>query len=59
LPWEADPVRENGGENRIKLYEQYKLELKHYNFNFVEIYGTGIDRLENAVSAIRNYENRL
>jgi NadR type nicotinamide-nucleotide adenylyltransferase len=52
LPWEADPVRENGGENRIKLFEQYKLELKHYNFNFVEICGTGDERLENAVRAI-------
>jgi NadR type nicotinamide-nucleotide adenylyltransferase len=55
LPWEADAVRENGGENRIKLYEQYKLELKHYNFNFVEICGTGDERLENAVRAIDDF----
>jgi NadR type nicotinamide-nucleotide adenylyltransferase len=56
LPWEADPVRENGGENRIRLFEQYKLELKHYNFNFVEISGTGTERLENAIGAIHDFK---
>lgn len=55
LPWEADSVRENGGENRIRLFEQYKLELKHYNFNFVEICGTGNERLDNAIRAIRDF----
>ncbi len=54
LPWEADVVRENGGENRIKLYEQYQLELKHYNFNFVEISGTGDERLNQAIQAIHD-----
>jgi len=52
LPWEADPVRENGGENRIKLFDQYCEEMKHYGFNFVEISGTGNVRLENAKAAI-------
>jgi NadR type nicotinamide-nucleotide adenylyltransferase len=56
LPWEADEVRENGGENRIRLFEQYKLELKHYNFNFVEINGTGYERLNNAIQAIHSYK---
>jgi NadR type nicotinamide-nucleotide adenylyltransferase len=55
LPWEADPVRENGGENRIKLYEQYREELNQYGFIIVEISGTGDDRLANAVAAIRNF----
>jgi len=55
LPWEADPVRENGGENRIKLFEQYRLELKHYNFNFVEISGEGNERLDKAIKAIRDF----
>ncbi len=59
LPWEADPVRENGGENRIRLFEQYRLELNHYNFNFVEIYGTGEDRLVNAITAINDYLNQV
>jgi len=57
LPWEADYVRENGGENRMKLFEEYRLELKHYNFNFVEISGTGNDRLVKAIAAIRDINN--
>jgi nicotinamide riboside kinase len=54
LPWEADEVRENGGENRMKLFEHYRLELKHYNFNFVEISGTGDERLNQAIRAIHD-----
>jgi len=53
FPWEADSVRENGGENRIKLFNLYLDELKHYGFNFVEINGSGSIRLENAMNAIR------
>ena len=54
LPWEADPVRENGGENRIKLFNQYKKELNQYGFNFVEIGGFGEVRLQSAIAAINN-----
>jgi NadR type nicotinamide-nucleotide adenylyltransferase len=54
LPWEADPVRENGGENRLKLFELYRKELKQYGFNFVEIGGVGEERLGNATAAVRN-----
>jgi len=56
LPWEPDTVRENGGENRMKLFEQYRLELKHYNFNFAEISGTGDERLIKAIAAIRDID---
>ena len=55
LPWEADPVRENGGENRLKLFELYREELKHYGFNFVEIGGVGEERLNNAIAAVRDF----
>lgn len=55
LPWEADAVRENGGENREKLFEQYRRELNHYGFNFVEIGGAGDDRLTNSIAAIRDF----
>ena len=55
LPWEADPVRENGGENRLKLFELYIEELKHYGFNFVEIGGVGEERLSNAIDVVRNF----
>ena len=54
LPWEADPVRENGGENRLKLFELYRNELKHYGFNFVLVSGSGDSRLANAVVAVRD-----
>jgi len=55
LPWEADQVRENGGENRIKLYNEYLEQLRNYGFNFVEIGGSGEERLANAISAIRSF----
>ena len=57
LPWEADSVRENGGENRLKLFEQYKAELIHYGFNFVEINGENDERLHNAISSIHSFCN--
>lgn len=52
LPWEADSVRENGGVNREKLYNEYRNELTHYNFTFVEIGGTGDVRLQSAIAVI-------
>ncbi|MDP3641728.1 MAG: ATP-binding protein [Bacteroidota bacterium] len=55
LPWEADLVRENGGEKRILLFEEYRNELINYGFNFVEIGGTDDKRLTNAITAIRNF----
>jgi len=57
LPWEADAVRENGGESRLLLFEQYRNELIRYGFNFVEIEGSGDQRLKNAISAILNFSH--
>jgi len=54
LPWEPDPVRENGGENRLKLLDQYRNELQHYGFNFVEIGGIGESRLQSGIKAMNN-----
>lgn len=54
LPWEADSVRENGGENRLKLFDEYRKELNHYGFKFVEIGGVGEVRLQTAIDAINN-----
>jgi NadR type nicotinamide-nucleotide adenylyltransferase len=59
LPWEADSVRENGGENRMKLFEEYRNELNRYRFNFVEIRGSGDLRLNNAITAISNFHGLL
>jgi NadR type nicotinamide-nucleotide adenylyltransferase len=55
LPWEADPVRENGGENRLRLYNAYREELINRNFPFVEIEGTNDVRLTNALKALEKY----
>ena len=54
LPWEADSVRENGGENRLKLLDQYRNELQHYGFKFVVISGMGEARLKSAINAMNN-----
>jgi NadR type nicotinamide-nucleotide adenylyltransferase len=55
IPWEADAVRENGGENRMKLFEEYRNELIHYGFPFVEISGSGELRLTHAMDVIRKF----
>lgn len=52
IPWEADPTRENGGENRQKLYDRYKQELDYYCCNYVEIGGEGEARFTNAENEI-------
>lgn len=52
LEWEADPLRENGGDNRLALYDEYKKELMAHGCNFGEIGGEGEKRLWNAVEKI-------
>ncbi|RKD89710.1 AAA family ATPase [Mangrovibacterium diazotrophicum] len=58
IPWEPDPLRENGGEVREKLYEIYKTELIQRNLPFVEIGGEGEERLQNAIAAINGFNFR-
>lgn len=48
IPWSSDPVRENGGEMRDKLFDIYEEELKHYRFNYRIIKGIGDERFKNA-----------
>ena len=55
IPWEPDPLRENGGEQREKLFEIYKNELVRRKLAFVEIGGEGDHRLQNAITAINNF----
>lgn len=54
LPWQPDLVRENGGENRLKLLDLYRNELRYYGFDFVEIGGVGEQRLQSALQALKN-----
>ena len=55
IPWEPDPLRENGGEQREKLFHIYRNELVKRAFPFVEIGGEGEVRLQNAIDAIDDF----
>lgn len=48
IPWIADPVRENGGEMRDKLFDRYCREIEKYGFNLEIVEGLGEARLNNA-----------
>lgn len=52
LPWEPDDVRENGGENRIKLQQRYINEIRKHHFQFELIQGSGEKRTQNAIQII-------
>lgn len=52
IPWEPDPVRENGGKSRNILYQQYIRELEEYHFNYKIVNGLGKDRLLHAIHFI-------
>lgn len=52
MPWINDSVRENGGENRLKLHHIYLSELEAYGFNYKIVSGTGENRLQNAISFV-------
>lgn len=52
LPWEPDPVRENG-HIRDDLYQWYMNEIKELGKPFAEIGGKGKLRLQHAIQAIR------
>ena len=52
LPWIADKVRENGGENREKLQNRYIKEIENYGFRYKIVNGVGEARVKNAVSIL-------
>lgn len=54
LPWEPDPVRENGGKMREILYHRYLSEIKKRDKPYSIIKGTGTVRIVNAVKALSN-----
>jgi NadR type nicotinamide-nucleotide adenylyltransferase len=55
IPWEADPLREHGGEDRVKLFHHYKQELVKRKLRYVEIGGIGEKRIQNAIRAVLNF----
>ncbi len=59
IPWEADPVRENGGARREYLFGLYKKELVDFGCEFGIVQGLGNDRLKNAIRLVDNYIQKL
>jgi len=55
IPWISDPVRENGGEMRNKLFEMYKQELIKYGLNYKIIDGEGEDRYKKAFQIVNEF----
>jgi NadR type nicotinamide-nucleotide adenylyltransferase len=53
LPWMPDPVRENGGENRLKLQKKYIEQIEQYNFNYKIVSGEQNKRFENAIEYLK------
>ena len=54
IPWTPDPVRENGGENRIKLHKMYIASISSFNFAYRLVNGLNEERIKNAVQFINN-----
>jgi len=59
MPWEADAVRENGGENRLKLQEIYINELQNYKFEYRMVKGANGQRIQNAINLIKDFQATL
>jgi nicotinamide riboside kinase len=55
IPWTADPVRENGGEMREKLYLMYKDELEKLGCSYKIITDIGRRRLNRAILAVNEF----
>ena len=56
LPWVPDPVRENGGEMRKKLYGRYEANIRNYGFPFRVIRGKDRERWDCALRAIKEFK---
>lgn len=55
IPWTPDPVRENGGKMREKLFLMYRNELERLGFRYALISGSEKQRLNNAVKAVNGF----
>jgi nicotinamide riboside kinase len=55
IPWEPDPLREHGGEMRNRLYEMYLATLEEYGLPYRIIRGSGQDRINNAIFAVKEF----
>jgi nicotinamide riboside kinase len=55
VPWVPDGVRENGGEMREILFNDYLNELNKRNLNFAIVGGDWHERLTNAIKLVDEY----
>jgi NadR type nicotinamide-nucleotide adenylyltransferase len=55
IPWIEDPVRENGGEMRTKLFDRYCDEIQIHGFNFEIVEGAGEIRFRNALGLLKKH----
>jgi nicotinamide riboside kinase len=59
IPWETDPLRENGGKSRLVLYNLYKKEILRLGVSYSIIKGHGEIRNLNALHAVENFLKEL
>ena len=55
IPWIADPIRENGGEMRLKLFDRYIKEIENHGFAYEIVRGSGELRLQNAWNLLKSH----
>ncbi|MGE4586649.1 MAG: AAA family ATPase [Mangrovibacterium sp.] len=53
IPWQPDPLREHGGEERNQLFLIYRDELEKRGFPYAELGGDGEERVRNARDAVQ------
>jgi len=53
IPWVPDPVRENGGRNRVILHNKYIETIKKYNFNYNIVSGINEERFSCALKYLK------
>lgn len=58
LPWIADPVRENGGKMRNKLFDRYCNEIELHGFSYEIVEGYGEIRVQNALELLNKHRIR-
>ncbi len=57
LPWEPDPVRENGGEQRLLLQKKYIETIQKNHFRYKIVSGKDKTRFHNALQHLKQLEN--
>jgi NadR type nicotinamide-nucleotide adenylyltransferase len=59
IPWQPDPVRENGGENRKILHHIYIEQIKEFGFKYEIVSGIGEERKNNATNIVTDFLKKM